>query len=319
MSFSASLNSDVQRQDKIIGLFVVIAVVLVLYLILLNTYFRSQKNDWIALHSQLGNSYGVTSGTLIELSGVTIGNVESLSLQPNAQVEMTLLIDNQYADLLRQDSRLKITSQLGLDTVLSGVRLALLPGASTELLENNDQIDIVVPKGFDQIIQNLKLDELTLQAQSIVTSLELLFAGLADSRGDMAALTHNANLFSVQLTEAGAQLPQILSDASSTLAAIQTSLETLDQSIAAVMNPAEQLILSTHQTMLSADKVLVDIQPALQQLPELLLTANQSVESLDKLSRQLSRHWLLGGDSAGDEDFVMPRLILPTDESLYSK
>ncbi len=319
MSFSRPLPDEVRAQDKIIGLFVLVAMGLVLYLVLQQTYFQSQKTDWLRLNSVLNNSFGLNQGTLIELSGVTIGNVESVVLRPDAQVEVTVLFDDEYAGLLSVDSKLKVNSRLGLDTVLSGVRLELVPGQAEQKLANNASIQIMEPKSLDQVMEEMKLEELARQLQAIIGNVEKLTSDLAGRRGDIAVAMENMGEFSGQMVRIGELAPDVLANADATMRALQDSLRKLNRTVDTLLSPTSELMASTSKVMAATHETLKSLQPSLQQMPELLATTNEAMLSVNQISHQLSHHWLLGGDDGGGgRKAGLYRGRLPADDELYN-
>jgi ABC-type transporter Mla subunit MlaD len=324
----------VRSQDTIIGLFVLLAIGLVLYLVLQQTYFQSQRTHWIQLNSVLSNSFGLSKGTVIELSGVVIGNVDSVLLRPDAKVEVTVLVNDEYAHLLSQDSRLKINSALALESVLSGVRLEFVPGVSEQMLTNGDSIEILEPKSLGQIVEEMKLEELAKQMQNIVANVDKLTSDLADQREDLVVTMENLRTFSGQTVKIGDQVSDFLLGLDKSNQALQAGLNQLNQTIKNLDEPASEALVSVNQSMTSAgealisakqvmasaDEALVSLRPALEKMPELLATTNNALLSINQLSQTLSRHWLLSGDGGADESLTgASGSRLPSDKTLYRK
>jgi ABC-type transporter Mla subunit MlaD len=334
VSFSRALSDEVRSQDTIIGLFVLLAIGLVLYLVLQQTYFQSQRTHWIQLNSVLSNSFGLSKGTVIELSGVVIGNVDSVLLRPDAKVEVTVLVNDEYAHLLSEDSRLKINSALALESVLSGVRLEFVPGVSEQMLTNGDSIEILEPKSLGQIVEEMKLEELAKQLQNIVANVDKLTSDLADQREDLVVTMENLRTFSGQTVKIGDQVSDFLLGLDKSNQALQAGLNQLNQTIKNLDEPASEALVSFNQSMTSAgealisakqvmasaDEALVSLRPALDKMPELLATTNNALLSINQLSQTLSKHWLLSGDGGADESLTgASGSRLPSDKTLYRK
>lgn len=322
MSFSRSLKNDIHRQDTIIGLFVLLALALVIYLLLHQNYLGSRKGQWIALHSELPNSFGLAPGTLIELSGVTIGNVEEVTLREDAQVAVSVLIDNQYQNLLRGGSYLTISSAIGIDTVLSGVRMELVPGGGEFLLASDGRINIVPPQSFDEILEKLNLEDVAAQVQHILTSVETIMAGLADSSADIQATLKNVSSMTAELEQ---ELPGTLQNINTLLQTTTSGVQEAESQIAAISSPAISLLGTAENAFATADsaintsnQILLDLQPSLQRLPGTVDTVDQLLVSLDRLTRQLSKHWLLGGDRGKSDGTITDTIVLLPDDDLYT-
>jgi len=324
LSFSRSLKDDIHRQDTIIGIFITVAAGLVVYLLLHQSYLGSQKDNWIDLHSELSNSFGLAPGTLIELSGVTIGNVETVTLRDDARVEIGLTIDNRYQNLLRLGSQLNISSAIGLDTVISGVRMELVPGDDEVLLKSGDPIDIVAPQSFDEIIESLELEGMADQAKQIVSSLETIMGGIADSNAETMALLSNANGISATLNQ---QLPLLMEQLNTTLQSAQTMIAGVGKEVAGVGGelasisaPTKELLATANTTLETSSDLLQELRPSLQQLPATIDSLEQTLVTVERLTRQLSHHWLLGGDKSNKGNIGATgasNLVLLPDHSLY--
>ena len=317
MTAKHEADSELRRQDRTLGFFIVVACGIALYLLLQQTYSQNQKLGWIRLESLLSNSFGIKSGTLIELSGVTIGQVGQVRLRKDANVEIETLVDDQYAQLLKSDSKLQVSSALGLETVLSGSSLELIPGKSDQLLENGGSIAIVEPKSIDQIMDDMKLEELALQIQTIVGNLETITSNLAAQQNQVAAALENMSTFTGQLLIIAEDIPHLLRSADHTLGSFDTSLANLDVAINNFAEPAATLMKTSDQFMLTAEQSVKALQPTLEAMPSVMSSANRTMFALNKLAAQLSRHWLLSNDAVEREGGVVGRSLILPDDTLY--
>ncbi|RLP54617.1 MAG: MCE family protein [Ketobacter sp.] len=296
MSSARSIPAQSSTQDKIIGLFVLIAVALLIYVLLQQFYFTTDKRNWLSVRSVVSNSHGLTKGTLIELSGVTIGNVESVRLRADATVEVIALLDHAYQSLLFSDSKLKINSQLGLDAVLSGVGLELVPGHSGQPLMNAATIEIIEPKSLSQMMDEMQLQDLADRVQSIVANLEKVTSNIADRQQDMTDAMINLGVFSGELVVISKQIPGLLGNLNGTSVQLQKSLENIDGNFTAALAPAIDLMQNSSKVMTGVEGTLKAVKPVLRDLPELVSTANQTAQSMEQLTRSLNNHWLIGGE-----------------------
>ena len=318
MSFTRNSPSQTSSQDKVIGLFVLVALILVAYLFLQQFYFVADKKNWISVRSIISNSHGLSKSTLIELSGVTIGNVESVTLREDATVEVIALIDHDYQSLLHDDSQLKINSQLGLDSVLSGTGLEFVPGQSGQLLADGSTIEIVEPKSLSQMMDEMQLQDLAEKVQSIVSNLEKVTSNIAARQQDMADAMKHMGEFSGELVTISRGIPELLGNVNATTVQLQSTLHSLDQNVSTAVAPAVELMNTSNSAVAGVETTLKVLQPTLEQLPALLMTADQAAQSVDSLTRSLNDHWLIGGEgphSLGVSDHVE----LMADNELYQE
>lgn len=315
MSFSRASDYEPQTQDKIIGLFVVIALAMLLALVFQRTHISTYTGDWIRLQAFMSKSYGVSKGTIIELSGVTIGTVASVSLQPDARVLLELRFARNQSGLLKQGSSFKVNSQLGIDTVLSGVRLELVPGQQESLLQDGDRVAIVEPKSLDQIMEELELDQVARKAKVIVANLEAISTTIVQKQDAISATLDNLNRLSHNLNEASLRLPETLNAINATNQQVQVSVQQFNQQLMTVTVPAADMMQSATDALVAAQATMEHMQPAVAQLPGLLESTRQTTQAIRYLSYQLSEHWLLGGSESFERGGSGLRMA--PDDSLY--
>lgn len=119
--------------ETLVGLFVV--VVAALFVIYGYSVSETDSGDGYRVSAQFNRVDGLTIGSDVRMSGIKIGTVRSLELDPasfyaNAEFEITNGID------LPDDTSAKITSE----GLLGGNYVSLSPGGSEDLLEPGGEI-----------------------------------------------------------------------------------------------------------------------------------------------------------------------------------
>ena len=119
--------------ETLVGLFVV--VVAALFVIYGYSVSETDSGDGYRVSAQFNRVDGLTIGSDVRMSGIKIGTVRSLELDPasfyaNAEFEIANGID------LPDDTSAKITSE----GLLGGNYVSLSPGGSEELLEPGGEI-----------------------------------------------------------------------------------------------------------------------------------------------------------------------------------
>ena len=287
-----------------------------LYLPFHKYYLTVDGENATNLHALIPNSYGLAPGSLVELSGVTIGRVDAVTLTPNAQVMVDLAIQESYSELVKVGSKLKISSQLGLDTVISGARLELVPGEATGLrMQNGDEIAILAPQSLQDLVEEFELEALAQQVKSIVANLETVTTSIADQQQSIGNTLANIERITANTATASAELGPLMAQMETTIDSANRTLHTVDSSVREMTDPAVDLIKASEQTLITTESVMTNLQPTLDTLPGLLQSADQAVQSLNFLSVKLANHWLLGGQ--GELESIQPQLQFPYDASLY--
>ncbi|MDX1582409.1 MAG: MlaD family protein, partial [Thermoanaerobaculia bacterium] len=112
---------------------------------------------------RLDSVTGLAEGNPVQLSGVTIGSVSEIRLPQEAEerrVDLTILVDRKYADLIRYDSRARVR-KLGLIAADSYIDITpgspeqpVLPPGSVIPAQRATDVDRIIASGED-LVDNL--------------------------------------------------------------------------------------------------------------------------------------------------------------------
>ena len=93
------------------------------------------KSDVFRLHARFENIDGIVTGSKVKLSGVNIGTVQSIALEPdNFYAFITMDFDKEYS--FPDDTEASVQ----LEGLLGGSYISILPGGSDVFLLNNQEI-----------------------------------------------------------------------------------------------------------------------------------------------------------------------------------
>ncbi len=80
--------------EFIVGLFLIVGVGAITYLSVVVSGVSGFSSDGYQLKAQFSNSSGLKRGAVIEIAGVRVGQVESISLDPTTQESMVVMLIN---------------------------------------------------------------------------------------------------------------------------------------------------------------------------------------------------------------------------------
>ena len=121
--------------DAFLGLLVLLVSGLFLYYIYVTVDTKLFKNDKFELHARFDNIEGIVAGSKVKLSGVNIGTVKSISLEPeNFYAFITMDFDKEYN--FPDDTEASVQ----LEGLLGGSYISILPGGSDVMLLKNQEI-----------------------------------------------------------------------------------------------------------------------------------------------------------------------------------
>ena len=121
--------------DAFLGLLVLLVSGIFIFYIYVTIDTKLFKNDKFQLHARFDNIDGIVAGSKVKLSGVNIGTVKSISLEPeNFYAHITIDFDKEYN--FPDDTEASVQ----LEGLLGGSYISILPGGSDVMLLNSQEI-----------------------------------------------------------------------------------------------------------------------------------------------------------------------------------
>lgn len=118
------------------GLFIFLGLLALFFLITQTTNIQAYGGDGYTVTARFTNVGSLKARAPVALAGVTIGRVESISVDPQRlDAVVTMTIDSRYDRIPLDSSAAILTSGL-----LGEKYIGLQPGADTESLEEGDEI-----------------------------------------------------------------------------------------------------------------------------------------------------------------------------------
>ena len=121
--------------DAFLGFLVLFITALFLFYVYATVDSKLFRSDSFRLHARFDNVDGIMTGSKVKMSGVDIGTVKSVSLEPdNFYAYITMDFDKEYS--FPDDTEASVQ----LEGLLGGSYISILPGGSDVLLLNNQEI-----------------------------------------------------------------------------------------------------------------------------------------------------------------------------------
>jgi phospholipid/cholesterol/gamma-HCH transport system substrate-binding protein len=345
----------VKHFDRYVGILVVFAILMAVVALV----FVGRGQKWFAKRAPykvvFSKVQGLKPGTPVTISGMEVGNVKSLRLDPQSKVELMIEVLQRYQGNIRQDSQAAIAMALiggkTIEITVGSPEKPLLPPGSTipslEPKEITDLLKEIDVKGYlkkiDDVLDNLKsithkLDDPKGSLFRTLGNLEFVTSQLKNGRGSMGAILQdpkmhgeiNAAIAQVrrslsnaeEITRNAAQvsqnLPPLMGEVDRSVKEVPKLIEELKKVLAELPPILEDIRKTTAHTPAIAENVkgiTADVKKASPQIPELLTTTQETTEDTDKLIQGLQKHWLLRGSMPKEE----PAPALGQRESPYEK
>jgi phospholipid/cholesterol/gamma-HCH transport system substrate-binding protein len=345
----------VKHFDRYVGILVVFAILMAVVALV----FVGRGQKWFAKRSPykvvFSKVQGLKTGTPVTISGMEVGNVKSLRLDPQSKVELMIEVLQRYQGNIRQDSQAAIAMALigGKTieiTVGSPEKPPLPPGSTIPSLESREITDLLKEidlKGYlkkiDEVLDNLnsithKLDDPKGSLFRTLGNLEFVTSQLKNGRGSVGAILQDPKIHGEinaaiaqarrslsnveEITRNAAQvsqnLPPLMGEVDRSVKEVPKLLEELKKALAELPPILEDVKKTTAHTPAIAENVkeiTANVKKASPQVPELLTTTQETTEDADKLIQGLQKHWLLKGSMPKGE----PSPALGQRESPYEK
>lgn len=326
MKASAYTPFDVKTKDRIVGFFVIGAILLFLLGFLLPYIQRLNSDKGIAFYTVLDQTYGIAKDAAVSLRGVNIGRVTRVAITDDGMVRVDMSLSRDYARFYTLHSKLAVDSNIGVNTILTGSGLILHPSTNdTEVLKVGDFIGTEPPQGIASLLQQLDVVQLTHQITDIVQNLDGITTGINTNQDKIYRTMDELQRVTTSLANVSDSLPGMVTSLNTSLTTLQNSLHGVDHLIAGTdeslrktLNNTVALTEQATRTLVQAEVLFKETTPVMHQLPGVLTTTNVALQSITNLSNQIGRSWLLGGRGRAAPSPVPVGFSLnPHDDSLY--
>ena len=121
--------------DAFLGFTVLLITGLFIFYVYITLDTKLLKSDGFSLHARFENIDGIVTGSKVKLSGVNIGTVKSISLEPESYYAfITMNFDKKFS--FPDDTEASVQ----LEGLLGGSYISILPGGSDVMLLNGQEI-----------------------------------------------------------------------------------------------------------------------------------------------------------------------------------
>jgi len=294
MSFALPQSFKTSPQEKVVGFFIVFAIVTFIYLSSLKSELTAFSKP-VNLTTELNQSYGINTGSPVILSGVTIGEVSDVELLTSGKVKVIISLLVKYKELYRDDSTLKIDSQFGFNTLLVGKGMIFNPGKSKELFSRDDSIVTIEPKTLMDLTNELNVVEISKTVERVFDHFEKILFNLVEKENDINQILSNSNQLTSSLKNTSEKLPLILTNFNDFIKIIDKKSTPIFSLLEQRLKESKKLIVSSNQLMLELQKLNKKVQPNIDKLPETFEKINNTLLEIESLTKQLQNLWYLGG------------------------
>jgi phospholipid/cholesterol/gamma-HCH transport system substrate-binding protein len=206
------MNESTNKRAVIVGLFVFTGIIFLITGILIIGNLRETFKRKMKVVTFFSDVSGLQKGNNVWFSGVKIGTVNDLRFYGNSQVEVIMNIERKAQQYIRQDSKVKISS----DGII-GNRILIIYGGSARSAEVKEGDTLEVEKTFSSEDMINTFQENNKNLLSITSDFKTISKKLAAGDGTVGKLLSdnsvydNINAATLSLQEASVKTQQLIS------------------------------------------------------------------------------------------------------------
>jgi ABC-type transporter Mla subunit MlaD len=316
---------DVGTRDRIVGLFVIGALLLFLVGFLIPFIQQLNAEEGTPFYTILDQTYGVAPQSTVSLRGVIVGTVADVSITRDGMVRVDIKLSQVYTSFYTNGSFLTVDANIGVNTLLTGSGL-ILNSANVDngVMDPGEFLPTETPRGFASILEEIDLLELTDQLTEIVSNVEEITTGINQNQEKVYRSLDNLEAVTASLAEVSRSLPGMIDSVDASLGSLEASLAGVDSLVRNTDKDLQTTLKNTivlagqaTKTLAEAELLFKEATPVMSQLPTVLVTTDVALQSLTELSDQMGNSWLFGGNSESVSQQRSGPTIHPHDDKLY--
>lgn len=257
------------------------AVVLVLMFFLATGYKQNYFTRTTTLYFFSDNATGIKQGMSVRTLGFDIGEIKSITLEPNAKVKVEISVQSDYMRLITQDSHARLFKE----GMIGESVIEITPG-SQDLRSMAHNAVLPFERGRD--LTELA-DELYKETKPILKGIEQTIATINNPEGDVQQTLHNVNLVTKNvrsMTESlSSRLPGILNNTENATKAASDNLPSILKNTENVIRAAadnlpgimESAASSVPSILHNAENIAGKINDG---LPDIMDNSRKSLENI---------------------------------------
>ncbi len=282
------MDESYSHREKLAGLFLFLVVLLSLAALLIigqgKAWFKAQRTYLV----KFPQGYNLVQGAAVKMFNADVGRITKIRIsrvRDENQVEFTIKVLAEYADLIRQDSVAEVQSP----TLLGSEYINISPGSSGyPVIDPYGTIPSRVQKTLADYLAELRPEETLRRVRQIMENLAHFSDRLRSHEQQFLAMADNFNEIMKSILEAKGSVGELLvkkdfyNRLEGALLALETVLKnsrTITDDLKATSTQLPGLAASVGQEMEKVKGILSDMRTGMQEFPGLMETAGDAAKS----------------------------------------
>lgn len=300
-------------RERIVGLFVFSAVVLILALIIISGRSQHFFEKRITFYMNVNSSEGISLGSIIKALGTEVGQVSGLSLMQGRKIRVTIEVYERQRILIRADAKVIVNRLASINDALieiqpGSVDVPVLPDGATIPVEETPSLNDLL-LGIAHIIQSADKHDLLTKLETLLPKLELtienahkIIAQIATGHGVLGAAVFDKNVEKELkiVVSSGAEILHeaegIVSLAKQRLIQIEPLLNDAKYITGDIRNTAQHfpaMVRELSEIIDQANSALILINGELENIPGTVMDARRTLNKTDRLIESTQNTWPL--------------------------
>lgn len=309
---------DYSLQERLTGLFILGAIVLLVLGLLFNQQSSYLFEDTFELRAYMKNAQGISNDTRVKVAGVEVGHVTRIDVSPDNRIEVTLRLRERFHELIRADA------------VASLNKLSMLGTATIDIDGGSPASPPITADSVIAVEESPSMDELIANVTPALESLADVLEQLGSTAGgdgtgsirqllqDSGAAVANLRTISQQLAEGEGLAGRMLNDREMgdkldasmdrlerMLAAIEQRANELEPVIAdsaRLGNELPEIASRINELTRTLALTLEEVNSQLDDVPELMTRTQMLMEQADRTMNAVQNTWPISGSLPPEEE-----------------
>ncbi len=316
------MDEGFSRKEQVVGGFLLVLIIFTVVTLLVIAQAKGWFQTQNTYRIKFRQGYNLHQGSLVKMFNAEVGKVALMSITQTTerpQVEVTVKVNQEYANLIRQDSVAEVVSP----TLIGSEYVEISPGTSgypkiephgdipsrerksvTEHLaelasEENIQKVKLMLEHLAKFSEDLKNDEKILQ--SALNNIDKVFSNLAEGKGTLGMLVMQKDLYN-RVNQAVSQLDKFLIEAKTVMVDLKPTTLNLGVFTKSITQDIEPL-----------KAIMANIKAGSEELPDFMeaatSTARSAKETMDAIKANPLIRWTAPAATKSQSIHVAPRTL----------
>jgi len=270
-----------------VGLFFIVAVIGIITTVVFIGIERGIFTPRYKISFTVDKGTGFFEGMPVKLSGFKIGKIDSLSLDENARVKVTLVIYKKYSKWIRQDSKAILTKE---GFIGEGIIDVTVGDMSKPAIEDGGVIQYEKARGIDELVAEMR---------PVIVEIKDIISYINDPQGDIKQTLANLKTLSAGLNTTRENADNLIKNADSSISNLSSgaskTLKNVDSLVTSMNEKMNPVMDKLNRTMDNAEKATASLKDAVEKtapkVPPLVDKGEDTLSDTNEVIRSLKQMW----------------------------